>query len=442
MSKVLLFSHSGFSNENANGITMKNLLSAWSSDEKAEFYCDVQPPDFTAADNYFRVTDIQMLTAFVGKKTVHIFSANTEDAKAVKTQTTDECGNERARRIPPWLKKRKYNFGLKWLREILWIISPWGHHKLDEWIKQISPDVLVYMVGESIFMDRLVLRVCRMTQKPLVLYNGEAYRIIDCRERHGLERIYYRSCQKYYVQLAKEARLVIYNSEMLKQNYENKYVFFGESVVAYNSAESNFSEYCPNEKLKITYFGNLGVGRVDSLLQTADALTEIDPSCVIDVYGNAPDGELEKLSAHPGIIYHGFASAEQLHEIIDASDILLHVESFDPAYIDKLKYAFSTKIAQCFCAGRCLFSYAPKGTASTQYLLSTESAVVAAAPDELKNGLALIINNKEIRTEYAKRAKRLATQKHDMASVSRQIKDQVGVILRNEANGSRNNREN
>ena len=172
------------------------------------------------------------------------------------------------------------------------------------------------------------------------------------------------------------------------------------------------------------------------------ALTEIDPSCVIDVYGNAPDGELEKLSAHPGIVYHGFVSAEQLHEIIDASDILLHVESFDPAYIDKLKYAFSTKIAQCFCAGRCLFSYAPKGTVSTQYLLSTESAVVAAAPDELKNGLALIINNKEIRTEYAKRAKRLATQKHDMASVSRQIKDQVGVILRNEANGSRNIREN
>lgn len=259
---------------------------------------------------------------------------------------------------------------------------------------------------------------------------------------HGFERIYYRSCQKYYVQLAKEARLVIYNSEMLKQNYENKYVFFGESVVAYNSAESNFSEYCPNEKLKITYFGNLGVGRVDSLLQTADALTEIDPSCVIDVYGNAPDGELEKLSAHPGVIYHGFVSAEQLREIIDASDILLHVESFDPAYIDKLKYAFSTKIAQCFCAGRCLFSYAPKGTASTQYLLSTESAVVAAAPDELKNGLALIINNKEIRTEYAERAKRLAAQKHEMASVSRQIKDQVGVILRNEANGSRNIREN
>lgn len=53
---------------------MKNLLSAWSSDEKAEFYCDVQPPDFTAADNYFRVTDIQMLTAFVGKR-LFIFSA-------------------------------------------------------------------------------------------------------------------------------------------------------------------------------------------------------------------------------------------------------------------------------------------------------------------------------------------------------------------------------
>lgn len=68
MSKVLLFSHSGFSDENANGITMKNLLSAWSSEEKAEFYCDVQPPDFSAAHDYFRVTDMQMLTAFAGKK--------------------------------------------------------------------------------------------------------------------------------------------------------------------------------------------------------------------------------------------------------------------------------------------------------------------------------------------------------------------------------------
>lgn len=421
---------------------MKSLLSAWGSDEKAEFYCDVQPPDFTAADDYFRVTDMQMLTAFVGRKAAHIFSSNTENTKTAKTQTADHSMDHRVRRIPSWLKKRKYKFGLKWLREILWFISPWGHRKLDAWIERVSPDALVYMVGESIFMDRLVLRVCKMTQKPLILYNGEAYRIIDLRQRHGIERLYYRTCQKHYAQLAKEAKLVIYNSEMLKQGYERKYAPLGQSTVAYNSAECNFSAYCPNEKLKITYFGNLGVGRVDSLLQIADVLNEIDPSCVIDIYGNAPDSEKEKLRVHPGVVYHGFVSPTTLHEIIEASDILIHTESFDPAYVDKLKYAFSTKIAQCFCSGRCLFSYAPKETASTQYLLSTASAVVATNPDEMKSCLNRIISEKEIRAEYAQRAKGLAAQNHDMTTVSRKIKDQVGEILRNETNGSRSIRDN
>lgn len=76
MGKVLLFSHNGFSDENANGITMKNLLSAWSAAEKAEFYCDVEPPDFSSAENYFRVTDMQMLTAFAGTKAKHIFNVD------------------------------------------------------------------------------------------------------------------------------------------------------------------------------------------------------------------------------------------------------------------------------------------------------------------------------------------------------------------------------
>jgi hypothetical protein len=50
------------------------MLSGWEAGEKAEFYCDVQAPDFGAAHHYFRVTDTQMLKAFLGKKSSHIYS--------------------------------------------------------------------------------------------------------------------------------------------------------------------------------------------------------------------------------------------------------------------------------------------------------------------------------------------------------------------------------
>ena len=103
MNKLLLFSHSGSSDENANGITMKNLLSAWNSGEKAEFYCDVEPPDFSAADNYFRVTDMQMMSAFAMKRANHIFRA--EDMIENEAHAPHSDAVKSPSRIPLWLKK-------------------------------------------------------------------------------------------------------------------------------------------------------------------------------------------------------------------------------------------------------------------------------------------------------------------------------------------------
>lgn len=329
LSNVLLFSHSGFSDENANGITMKHLLSAWRSEEKAEFYCDVEEPDYSAADNYFRVTDMQMLKAFIGKKTEHIFNVNTDNSQTVSEQIDRKLVGKSVSRIPLWLKKRKYNFGLKWLREILWEISPWGHKVLEYWIDEFAPDVVIYMVGESIFMDRLVLSTIKRTSAKLVLYNGEAYRIIDIKKRKGLERAYYYKVEKLYQRLNEISSLTIFNCEQLMNGYLRVYPPSSRQIVAYNSASLDFVPYRSHSSPVISYFGNLGVGRVDSLVQIADVLYDIDHSLFIDLYGNATDEDIAKFEQHTNIRYHGFVSAQVIHNVLEKSDILLHVESFE-----------------------------------------------------------------------------------------------------------------
>lgn len=89
---------------------MKNLLSAWNSGEKAEFYCDVEPPDFSAADNYFRVTDMQMMSAFAMKRANHIFRA--EDMIENEAHTSRSDAAKSPSRIPLWLKKGSTISGL------------------------------------------------------------------------------------------------------------------------------------------------------------------------------------------------------------------------------------------------------------------------------------------------------------------------------------------
>ena len=419
MQRILLFSYSGFSDENANGITMKNLLSAWSPEEKAEFYCDVQPPDYSAAHSYFRVTDVQMMKAFLGKKAQHVFQY--EEHIPV---TKDTPNRKSERSIPGWLKRNKYNFVLKWARELLWMASPWGHKALDTWIDEMNPKAIVYMVGESLFMDRLVLKTCKRKKVPLVLYNAEAFRIIDLSQRHGLERLYYRKTKKLYQKLNAWASLVIYNSQMLQECYAAEYPAKTESIVAYNSATCDQPEYVPNKQLKITYFGNLGVGRSEALIEVAQMLSQIDASLKLDIYGKATPEFAAEFNNHNNICYHGFIDAAALHEVVGASDILLHVESFDKTIMPRLKFAFSTKLAQCLCAGRCFISYAPKGTASTQYLLKV-GAAVATDPDQFFELLQKLVTNTQLRQEYAVSAKEIGIRNHTMCTTAARIKNLV-----------------
>lgn len=427
MPKLLLFSHSGFSDEDANGITMKNLLQAWPAEEKAEFYCGVQPPDYSAAHNYFRVTDMDMMKSFFGRKgRIFTFSAKNLTKKENNMPGTTPSN---AAKIPVWLKRRKYNFVLKWIREMLWFITPWGHRALKKWIEQINPEILFYMVGESIFMDHLVLKTYRKTGKPLVLYNGEAYRIIDIRKRSGLERIYYKWIEKQYESLNCAACMVVYNGEALKKGYEKKYTPHTNSIVVYNSARLDFSSYAPKSETSIIYFGNLGVGRAESLLQVAHTLAEIDETLKLDIYGNAKEEDAHAFQQEPNIQYHGFVQAQALHSIIESADILLHVESFDHRITEKLRYAFSTKIAQCLCAGRCLLTYAPKETASTEYLLSTGGAVVATCQSDLKARLAELVAQPELRAQYANRARDLGLKNHSAETTSQQFQNKIQMIL-------------
>ncbi len=423
MSKILLFAHSGFSDQNANGLTIKNLLSAWKPEEKAECYYDVQPPDFTAAQQYFRVTDMDVLKAMVGKQTQRCFTAGPAPEKT-------GAGGSQSRPLPIWLKKRNYQFGIKWLREILRMVSPWGRRKLKEWIREVNPDVIVYMVGESLSLDRLVYRACQDTGKPLVLYHCEAFRVIDLRQRRGLDRAYYRHAEAWYEKLSRRACLVAYNCEMLKQSYEQRYPDSPPGIVTYNSAQEGTPPYQAGPgPLTLTHFGNLGLNRVDSLIFLAQELGQLDASLYLDVYGRTKTPEEEdRLRACPHIRFHGYVSAQELRQVIEKSDILFQVESFDPVIQKLLHYAFSTKIAQCLCAGRCFVSYAPADIASTQYLLQTGGAVVVTDPAELRGQLAKLIADPQLRAECARRSLAVGQSNHRRERTAQWFREQVEAI--------------
>lgn len=424
--KILVISYNGFSDSNANGKTLKNLLYVFDKESIAQFYCGEEKPDFDCCTHFFQVTDFAMCKSFLLKKGYRIINDCSSPELCLDNNNCDI--NKRKSSFVNWIKSHNYSYLLRGLREILWHISPWGKSVLFQWIEMISPDCLVYMVGDSWFLDDLAYEVSKRFGIPLILYNAEAYRLINVKERHGLDRIYNSIIIKSYKRILDISSGQVFNSSYLKNSYKSRFVELTNPTVCYNSSSFDFVEGNSVEH-SITYFGNLGVGRVDTLIKVADAIEELHYDVCIDVYGRASSYDEVKLKKHSRIAYHGMVSPQDLISIKRTSLMLLHVESFDVDISKKLKYAFSTKIAQYLCAGKCVISVAPNKMASTQYLLENDCAYVIDDLKELKYKLNVILCNKDLQMRYASQSIEIAKKNHDVVRVSSAFKEYLDGVL-------------
>ena len=130
------------------------------------------------------------------------------------------------------------------------------------------------------------------------------------------------------------------------------------------------------------------------MIDVANALSVIGKPYSFDVYGRVyRDKDFQKLNACPYLHYHQPVSYEQVRKLADASDLLVHVESFDPFIARDRKNAFSTKIMDCLVSGRPFLLYAPKEMAQSQYLADRGLLYVAENKEQLKSSLSLFPNS-------------------------------------------------
>lgn len=412
MPKVLVFAYNAFSDTNANGKTIKSLLSALSANEVAQFYCGTENPDWSVTGNYFQVTDIMMVKSYYRK--MQYIRQNSSDISSSNNILTSQYSK---------LRKHNYNFCLRLIRDLLWKCSYGWRFSFKKWVDDFKPELIFYMVGDSVFMDSLVLSIAKRYQIPIVLYNCEAYRIIDLKQRKGVERFYYRRVENSYKKLLLYNSLhVIYNSQYLRRGYSSFYRGLHKSHVFYTPSVFENTSYQPNYgKLNFIYFGNMGVGRVDSLISFANALRIVNDTFVLEIYGSVPQTELHKFNTVDNVKLMGVVSAKELRDIKERADVLVHVESFDSAIVPKLRFAFSTKIAQYLCAGRCMISYAPKNMASSEYLIESKSVLFAYSFSELLKVINNINENRELLKQYADKSFIQAKENHDENIVSKQL---------------------
>lgn len=421
---ILFVSHTPFSTDTANGITYENMLYSVTPSSLYQFYSGEETADSSFCSNYYRVTDIDVLKSFFKFRDKSLSQGRPNNG------TSSSHGNVTL--IKKIIKRHNYNFLLRFFRTFIWNLSNFWEKNLISQLEIFKPQLIFYAVGDSVHHDRLVMRIAKLFDIPIVLYNCEAYRLVNPCERRGIERLFYRYIQNQYALLAQNSSLIVYNSSGLKNLYEQKYTSQAAAYVAYNTADlGEINEYKnTNSKLRFSYFGNLGVGRLDSLITLAKAMQNTDTNWTLDVYSNIDTKKQELLSRCPNIRYRGFVTQAELLKVKEESDVLVHVESFEPKIVKKLYAAFSTKVAQCLAAGRCLISYAPESIFSSGYLKENNAALVASSTSQLHDILSQIKSNPELLVTYSRKAAEIAKLNHDKITNSNNLVEAISKLIK------------
>lgn len=422
MSTRLLFITScNFSQSEANGHTLESLFSYCEKKDIAQFYVRESKPDFGFCNQYFHVSDRDMVRCF--------WSCS---GGAVKEPSV--------RKTPLIPQKRRKDAFVLIARNLLWKASPWKRKtRFYDWVNSFKPECLVAMIGENWFVMDIVLDLHRRLGIPILFFNTEGYYFSS---KNYFERanflgkiaypIYRMLYRKNFSKLMSETSYVMYLCKKLQDDYGKQFPV-PSRVIYTPSKNTTIPEYCSKRTGKdivISYIGTLGYGRHKTLINLGEELYRRKQDVFINIYGKCSDEIASLFRESMGIKYHGLIPFSEVGGKIEDSDILLHAEGFEPKCREMLRYGFSTKIADSLMSGRCFVLVAPNDVACYEYINENIPGSAASSIQEAGDIIERLIDDVDYRIDLACKGRELAFRNHNPAIVGKTVQDIVNSIVK------------
>lgn len=419
--RVMVFSNQSFSKSNSNGRTLGLLFEGWPKDRLCQFCVSLTDPDYNICTNYFCVSDGDALAA-----------AKSLGLRRKSQSRAGDCSDKSAPASTSTTRSRTALISI--LRDIVWNSRLWQTHEYKKWRNGFKPDIVVVQSGDSGFMLNLARHTAKHFAVPLIIFNTEGYLFFDHNFLHRghFDSISFPLFKHLYRRAFMKAFRMSAGSVYLNARLDNDYqkLLKHRSVVIYNSSNLKFRPaFDIATPPRFSYLGNLGIRRPEALAEFAAVLQRIDERLAIDVYGKMPRQGGEILNNTPGLNYHGAVSYQRVQDIIAESDFLVHVEKNDPVLVNELRYAFSTKIADCICSGRNFIVYAPDNLACSQYIAETGAAWHASSTQELESTLRTAISDYDARQAVLERA-RISAANHNATANQQRFREFIVQLVK------------
>lgn len=420
--KILIINSESVTNSNATGITLKNIFSNIPIENIFEITCSP-----SAKESIYRGKTMKILPY---KYYIPNYILNFSLSKRLNSTSKKVHNRQNIQKGRNNISTRLREFLIA-LADSMPIISP---KPLLLEVSLFSPDI-IYTMGAS----NLVLKLCnyfsKKTGKKIIIHHMDNWvetmyssRIFMLPFRMQLLKLISKTYMNVNVGLTISHKMA--EDFSLKWNTIHLPLLnFTDSIV--NQPNVNFK----NNHITLVYTGGLHLNRWKSLLEVSDIVENINSNSDFELHLYIYTSDAGKkmyrdlFRMYSKTIFKEYVEHSEINNLLQMSDILLHIESFEEINIKFIKYSISTKISEYLACGKPIIIYAPEKITLTEYLSENKAALTTCKKEELEYAIRLFCDSTIERYNYANNAINCALKYHTRESAIETFIKAIDITL-------------
>ena len=385
----------------------------WEKENLAQVFSNTRTPCKGHCGKLFQITDHRLLKRRFNKKT--------DTGKIFGYEDLPEEWVDNDLEIKSDSVKKMYKIGARHtpfthlIRKAIWKKKFWCTEKFNKWLDEFNPECVFLSFSDDFFIPEIALYVAKRFNIPIVSSIGDDYYFNEHFSFSPFYLLYKKSYKRLIRKVLAYKGSAIYISDKIRDKYNSEFGLNGETV--YLTSEIKRKEFEPVNKDNpvITYFGNIRMGRNISLNEIGYALGGINRDYRLEVYSGENDEKYYKIFDKNSFIkYCGAVPYSEVVKRMSESDITVIVEGFKNRDIAQSRYSLSTKAADALASGVAILTYGSEECGIVEYMKSTGASVVCTENNKLRDGILLLINDKELQKRQYDNAVKMTEEHHNI----------------------------
>ena len=301
------------------------------------------------------------------------------------------------------------------MRKFVWRERFWHTDDLDAWLDGFKPDCVFLAFSNDYFILEIALYVAEKYDIPIVSAIGDDYYFEERKTLSPLYWLYKRTYRSLVRRVFEHGGSAVYIGNKIRDKYNSAFGLRGETVYLTSEADRRPFRPIDVECPVIRYFGNIRLGRNQSLLELGKVLGRVNSNYRLEVYSNETDQKQYQMRVdEPSVDFMGSVPYKTVLDKTLESDVLVVVEGFDKRDVDITRYSLSTKVADALASGVMVVGYGSSECGAIEYLAETGCCCVANSAVDLQGMIERLFGDVELQRRLYKASGEVVRMNHTL----------------------------